>query len=1097
MGLYDMHGNVWEWTYDRSGLYSSSSQIDPTGSSSGSHPVIRGGSWWSNAGFLRSAGRGNSGSSNRIVSTGFRVVLVAGPQGGNNGGMTSLSIPSNLATTASSGTITLSWNAVDGASQYCTQIQTGNIVDQSYPNSNCVTSALTSKTYYQLQNGLTYYVSVKALSNSTQSNYSSAVAGYPSTNLLTPFIYYIDGDQSDFIFTGHDLPTTGVREPGFETGYYLYLYKGYSYEFHSVTTGVSFAVPSVSGVSGSNPASGPYESLRWDVPTTYFGNLDFYDPGNFSRNGTFIVTDAPFTDFQYSSGYSASNASPIANNNMASTNINQSITIDVLANDSDADNDLLTITDLSTVSNGSASIVSGSSAILVTPSYDSTLPVTFTYTISDGNGGYDSASVVVTVNSSSVPISPSGTTWTDPNYSIEMVRISSGTFMMGSPNYNPNSSIAGYTDESPQHQVTISKDFYIGKYEVTQGQWQAVMNTTPWESINKGVGSTYPAYYVDLDDITGEGGFLDKINQLAGCDISNLTSDPMRYHSDNVPVGCYRLPTEAEWEYSARAGTTTPYSYGHDENHTNLGDHAWYSDVSNNRSEFVGQKLPNPWGLFDMHGNVKEWTSNCIYSYTSSSVIDPGGPISNNCQRQARGGAWNGDGDSLTVTLRPTLNHTVSFDIGFRLIFVTGSQDGNNSTNASPIASDDFAFTNLNQSITIDVLGNDYDADNNLLTIVDLSHVSNGSASIVSGSGAILVTPSYDSTLPVTFTYTISDGNGGYDSAFVSVSIFNNSTGGSGISSTWTDPNYSIDMILISSGTFTMGSPDTETGRYTDGREGPQHQVTISKDFYLGKYEVTQGQWENVIGGVNPWPGSSPSSEHGQSSSHPAYWISWEDINKVDGFLDKLNETSGCDTSVLPTDTGTRYHPTNVPSGCYRLPTESEWEYSARAGTTTRFSFGDDEDYSLLGNYAWYNANSDGKSHPVGGKLVNPWGLYDMYGNVVEFNYDRYDFYTSSSKIDPSGPGPSSGSSRVARGGSWRAGDLGLRSAGRYGYSPTNRNYDGFGFRLVKVPKGNEGQSVATLPVPTNVMTYAGDRGVTLSWDGRAGCLSLLQSNSN
>ena len=85
-----------------------------------------------------------------------------------------------------------------------------------------------------------------------------------------------------------------------------------------------------------------------------------------------------------------------------------------------------------------------------------------------------------------------------------------------------------------------------------------------------------------------------------------------------------------------------------------------------------------------------------------------------------------------------------------------------------------------------------------------------------------------------------------------------------------------------------MGSPDTETGRLT--REGPQHQVTITKDFYFGKYEVTQGQWEAVIGGANPWPGTAPSSTYGQSTSHPAYWISWNDITKVGGFLDKLNE---------------------------------------------------------------------------------------------------------------------------------------------------------------------------------------------------------------
>ena len=146
---------------------------------------------------------------------------------------------------------------------------------------------------------------------------------------------------------------------------------------------------------------------------------------------------------------------------MTSTNLNQSITVNVLANGSDADNDLLTITDLSYVSNGSASIVSGSSAILVTPSYDSTLPVTFTYTISDGNGGYDAASVVVTVNSSSSGHSPMGTIWTDPNFSIEMVRISSGTFMMGSPDYNPNTSIAGYANEGPNTKLQLAKTFTL------------------------------------------------------------------------------------------------------------------------------------------------------------------------------------------------------------------------------------------------------------------------------------------------------------------------------------------------------------------------------------------------------------------------------------------------------------------------------------------------------------------------------------------------------------------------------------------------------------------------------------------------------------
>ena len=131
------------------------------------------------------------------------------------------------------------------------------------------------------------------------------------------------------------------------------------------------------------------------------------------------------------------------------------------------------------------------------------------------------------------------------------------------------------------------------------------------------------------------------------------------------------------------------------------------------------------------------------------------------------------------------------------------------------------------------------------------------------------------------------------------------------VGTTWTDPYYGVEMMRISSGIFTMGSPSYETDRDVD--EGPQHTVMISKDFYLGKYEVTQGQWEAVMGGTNSWPADSPSTAYGASTSHPAYNISWNDINAVDGFLDKINQAVGCDTSQLTTDE-TRYHPHNVPA---------------------------------------------------------------------------------------------------------------------------------------------------------------------------------------
>ena len=157
-----------------------------------------------------------------------------------------------------------------------------------------------------------------------------------------------------------------------------------------------------------------------------------------------------------------------------------------------------------------------------------------------------------------------------------------------------------------------------------------------------------------------------------------------------------------------------------------------------------------------------------------------------------------------------------------------------------------------------------------------------------------------------------------------------------------------MEFVLIQPGEFDMGSPVNETGRGND--EGPVHHVTISEAFYLGKYEVTQKQWHEVMG-------YSPS--HFKGDDLPAENVSWDDVQE---FIKKLNKKENTHK--------------------YRLPSEAEWEYAARAGTTTRYSFGDDD--SKLGEYAWYNENSGGKTHPVGNKGANPWGLYDVHGNVWE-----------------------------------------------------------------------------------------------------------------
>jgi formylglycine-generating enzyme required for sulfatase activity len=236
-----------------------------------------------------------------------------------------------------------------------------------------------------------------------------------------------------------------------------------------------------------------------------------------------------------------------------------------------------------------------------------------------------------------------------------------------------------------------------------------------------------------------------------------------------------------------------------------------------------------------------------------------------------------------------------------------------------------------------------------------------------------------------------------------------------------------LEMVKIPAGTFQMGSPSTEKNR--NSIEGPIHTLTISKDFYMGKYELTQAQWMKIYGS---WPGDAPSSTYGAGDNNPAYNVSWNDICNTGGFLEKLN--------------------TLKPSGYsgFRLPTEAEWEYAARAGTQTRFYWGDDPSCNLIGSYAWYNSNSGSKTHPAGEKLPNTFGLYDMSGNVWEWCGDWYGGYGSSAVSDPAGP--ASGSYRVVRGGCWHIPGDYCRAANRLGNLPSRR-HQFFGFR-VALPAG-------------------------------------------
>jgi formylglycine-generating enzyme required for sulfatase activity len=225
---------------------------------------------------------------------------------------------------------------------------------------------------------------------------------------------------------------------------------------------------------------------------------------------------------------------------------------------------------------------------------------------------------------------------------------------------------------------------------------------------------------------------------------------------------------------------------------------------------------------------------------------------------------------------------------------------------------------------------------------------------------------------------------------------------------------FGIDFVLIPAGTFQMGSD------HGDDNEKPVHTVRLSRPFYLGMYPVTQRQWEAVMG-------SNPSRFQGPE--HPVERVSW---NKVQEFIRSLNTHEG--------------------RALYRLPTETEWEYAARAGATGAYCFGDD--VTQLAQYAWYADSARGITYPVGQLQPNAWGLYDMHGNVWEWVQDWYDNQeyarrtaTGTAVVDPAGP--ASGSDRVLRGGGCGSPARGCRSADRSSDVPSYLSTDR-GFRLLR-----------------------------------------------
>jgi formylglycine-generating enzyme required for sulfatase activity len=519
---------------------------------------------------------------------------------------------------------------------------------------------------------------------------------------------------------------------------------------------------------------------------------------------------------------------------------------------------------------------------------------------------------------------------------LDLVLIPAGKFMMGSP-----TSETGHRPDENQHEVTLSKSYYIGKYEVTQEQWESVMGNNP-SSKNKG--AKLPVTDVSWKDCQS---FVNKLNAKTN--------------------GNYRLPTEAEWEYACKAGTTTEYSFGdvitpQDANIDGLG------------TKVVGSYKPNAFGLNDMHGNVWEWCQDWMADYLEGAAMDPKGPATGN-DRVLRGGSFFLIESHARSSYRDScLSFKHVEDSGFRL------------------------------ARTVDVK-----------TAVAPTETKSDPTEIMSTTGNLLVSP---------FTEAKAKEVQKEVAKILKKEVDENEDLGKGIK---------LEMVLIPAGKFMMGSPASETGRLN---KEMQHEVTIPKPYFIGKYEVTQEQWEGVMG-------NNPSTTKGVKL--PVTDVSWEDCQE---FIKKLNTST---------------------KGGYKLPTEAEWEYACRAGTITAYSFGD----SITKSDSNSSEGATGSIKVVGSYKPNAFGLYDMHGNVWEWCEDWMADYPEGAAMDPKGP--ATGTGRVLRGGSFFFNDSKARSSNRFNYSPTVRDSDD-GFRVARtIDVETAVAPTETKPDPSEIVPTTGN----------------------
>ena len=576
---------------------------------------------------------------------------------------------------------------------------------------------------------------------------------------------------------------------------------------------------------------------------------------------------------------------------------------------------------------------------------------------------------------------------------MDFVLLDPGSFVMGCVPGRDDVDVDCQDSARPPHEVILTHHLWVAETETTQEQWETLGQTFGW---------TNPSYFGPngAGDACGMDCPVEQVNWYEALEFANAMSDEEGLADCYVLSDCtgspgagmacdevslnpiyatvydcegYRLPTEAEWEYAARAGEQWRWA-GSDE----PDDVAWHGTVSGSSTHPVGELLANAWGLFDMSGNVVEWTGDWhMEPYDSPSpTVDPAGGLSEG-NREARGGRWSvGIGASKVVTRTSAVASFSDWDFGFRLVRslpCTPDADGDGFCEQIDCDDTDPAVHPTAEELP-DGLDNDCDGE------ADITH-----------------------------------------------------------------PAPGMPFVLLDPGTFTMGClagrDDVDGG--CDADESPAHDVTLTRYTWMAQTETTQGQFEALMG-YNPSYFSTDGVGGYCGPDCPVETVSW---HEAAAFANALTAGTGLTPCYTCTGSGETAECTpEDPYACtgYRLPTEAEWEYAARAGQDYAFAGSD-----VAADVAWYDANSGGMTQPVAAAQVqaNGWDLYDMSGNVQEWTWDWYAPYLSPSVSDPAGP--SSGASRVYRGGDWisPAGFAGV--ARRSPFAPGNRSYN-LGFRLAR-----------------------------------------------